>query len=47
MRIENSLPVPPANAFFQYGFCEGAPRILALMDKHQNKLRSFIIGRAV
>jgi peptidoglycan/xylan/chitin deacetylase (PgdA/CDA1 family) len=45
--IENNLPDPPTNAFFQYGVCEGIPRILDLMDKHQVKLSSFMIGRAV
>jgi peptidoglycan/xylan/chitin deacetylase (PgdA/CDA1 family) len=45
--IENNLPDLPTNAFFQYGVYEGIPRILDLMDKHQVKLGSFMIGRAV
>jgi peptidoglycan/xylan/chitin deacetylase (PgdA/CDA1 family) len=45
--IENNLPDLPTNAFFQYGVYEGIPRILDLMDKHQVKLSSFMIGRAV
>ncbi len=45
--IEEGLPDLPTNAFFQYGIYEGIPRILELMDKHQVKLSSFMIGRAV
>jgi peptidoglycan/xylan/chitin deacetylase (PgdA/CDA1 family) len=45
--IEKELPDLPTNAFFQYGVYEGAPRILDLMDKHQVKLSSFMIGQAV
>jgi len=35
------------NGLFQYGVYEGIPRILDLMDKHQVKLSSFMIGQAV
>jgi peptidoglycan/xylan/chitin deacetylase (PgdA/CDA1 family) len=45
--IEQGLPDLPTNAFFQYGVYEGVPRILDLMDKHQIKLSSFMIGQAV
>jgi peptidoglycan/xylan/chitin deacetylase (PgdA/CDA1 family) len=45
--IEKELPDLPTNAFFQYGVYEGVPRILDLMDKHQVKLSSFMIGHAV
>lgn len=45
--IEHGLPDLPTNAFFQYGVYEGIPRILDLMDKHQVKLSSFMIGKAV
>ena len=45
--IEKGLPDLPTNAFFQYGVYEGVLRILDLMDKHQVKLSSFMIGQAV
>ena len=45
--IEKGLPDLPTNAFFQYGVYEGIPRLLDLMDKHQVKLSSFMIGQAV
>jgi peptidoglycan/xylan/chitin deacetylase (PgdA/CDA1 family) len=45
--IEKGLPDLPTNAFFQYGVYEGVPHILNLMDKHQVKLSSFMIGQAV
>ena len=45
--IEKGLPDMPTNAFFQYGVYEGIPRLLDLMDKHQVKLSSFMIGQAV
>ena len=45
--IEKGLPDLPTNAFFQYGVYEGVPRLLDLMDKHQVKLSSFMIGQAV
>ena len=45
--IEKGLPDLPTNAFFQYGIYEGIPRVLDLMDKHQIKLSSFMIGQAV
>jgi peptidoglycan/xylan/chitin deacetylase (PgdA/CDA1 family) len=45
--IEHGLPDLPTNAFFQYGVYEGIPRVLDLMDKHQVKLSSFMIGQAV
>lgn len=45
--IMGGLPDLPTNAFFDYGVHEGIPRILDLMDKHQVKLSSFMIGQAV
>ena len=47
IRSRRGLPDLPTNAFFQYGVYEGVPRILDLMDKHQVKLSSFMIGQAV
>ena len=37
----------PTNALFAYGYTEGIPRVLDLMDKRGIKLSSFMIGRAV
>jgi peptidoglycan/xylan/chitin deacetylase (PgdA/CDA1 family) len=45
--IENGVPDLPTNAFFAYGHYEGVPRLLDLMDKHDIKLSSFMIGKAV
>jgi peptidoglycan/xylan/chitin deacetylase (PgdA/CDA1 family) len=45
--IERGLPDLPTNAFFQYGVYDGIPRLLDLFDKHQVKMSSFMIGRAV
>jgi peptidoglycan/xylan/chitin deacetylase (PgdA/CDA1 family) len=45
--IEKGVPDLPTNAFFAYGYYEGIPRILDLMDKHGIKLSSFMIGKAV
>jgi peptidoglycan/xylan/chitin deacetylase (PgdA/CDA1 family) len=45
--IQKGLPDLPTNAFFAYGHYEGIPRLLDLMDKHDVKLSSFMIGRAV
>ena len=45
--IQNGLPDLPTNALFAYGYTEGIPRVLDLMDKHNIKLSSFMIGRAV
>jgi peptidoglycan/xylan/chitin deacetylase (PgdA/CDA1 family) len=45
--IEKGVPDLPTNAFFAYGHYEGIPRVLDLMDKHQIKLSSFMIGKAV
>jgi hypothetical protein len=45
--VERGLRDLPTNAFFQYGVYEGVPRILDLMDRHQVKLSSFMIGQAV
>ena len=45
--IEHGLPDLPTNAFFQYGVYEGIPRILDMLDRHQVKLSSFMIGHAI
>lgn len=45
--IEKGVPDLPTNAFFAYGHYEGIPRLLDLMDKHEVKLSSFMIGKAV
>jgi peptidoglycan/xylan/chitin deacetylase (PgdA/CDA1 family) len=45
--IQDGLPDLPTNALFAYGYTEGIPRLLDLMDKHNIKLSSFMIGRAV
>jgi peptidoglycan/xylan/chitin deacetylase (PgdA/CDA1 family) len=45
--IQQGSPDLPTNAFFEYGVCEGIPRLLDLFDKHQIKMSSFMIGRAV
>jgi Polysaccharide deacetylase len=45
--IQAGLPDLPTNALFAYGYAEGIPRVLDLMDKHGIKLSSFMIGRAV
>ena len=45
--IEKDVPDLPTNAFFAYGHYEGIPRLLDLMDKHEIKLSSFMIGKAV
>jgi peptidoglycan/xylan/chitin deacetylase (PgdA/CDA1 family) len=45
--IKGGLPDLPTNAFFEYGVYEGIPRLLDLFDKHQVKISSFMIGRAV
>ncbi len=45
--IKDGLPDLPTNAFFAYGHYEGIPRALNLFDKHQIKVSSFMIGKAV
>ena len=45
--IQVGLPDLPTNALFAYGYTEGIPRVLDLMDKHGIKRSSFMIGRAV
>ncbi len=45
--IGGGMPDLPTNAFFEYGVYEGIPRLLDLFDKHQVKISSFMIGRAV
>ena len=45
--IKDGLPDLPTNAFFAYGHYEGIPRALNLFDKHNIKVSSFMIGKAV
>lgn len=45
--MQKGLPDLATNGVFQYGVYEGIPRILDLMDKHEVKLTSFMIGQAV
>ena len=45
--IEKGAPDLATSGLFQYGVYEKFPRILDLMDKHQVKLSSFMIGQAV
>ncbi|WP_199751738.1 MULTISPECIES: polysaccharide deacetylase family protein [unclassified Asaia] len=45
--IAQHVPDLPTNAFFAYGHYEGIPRLLDLMDRHEIKLSSFMIGDAV
>jgi len=33
----------PQNSFYEYGVCEGIPRMLELFDKHGIKVTSFMI----
>jgi peptidoglycan/xylan/chitin deacetylase (PgdA/CDA1 family) len=46
-KIEGGVPDLPTNGFFAYGYYEGIPRLLDLLDKHGVKLSSFMIGKAV
>lgn len=41
------FPDQPTNAFFAYGVNEGIPRALDLFDKHDIKVTSFMIGKAI
>jgi peptidoglycan/xylan/chitin deacetylase (PgdA/CDA1 family) len=45
--IKDGLPDLPTNAFFAYGYYEGIPRALNLFDKHDIKVSSFMIAKAV
>ena len=45
--MEKGAPDLATKGLFQYGVSEGIPRILDLIDKHQVKLPSFMIGQAV
>jgi len=45
--MKDGLPDLATNGLFQYGVYEGIPRLLDLMDKHQVKLSSFMVGHAV
>ena len=46
-KIESGVPDFPTDAFYAYGYTEGIPRLLDLMDKHRIKLTSFMLGKAV
>jgi peptidoglycan/xylan/chitin deacetylase (PgdA/CDA1 family) len=45
--ILDGFPDLGQNTFYQYGAREGVPRILDLLDKHDIKMTSFMIGDAV
>lgn len=45
--IENGFPDLATNSYFDYGIQEGIPRLLDLLDKHQIKATSFMVGQAV
>lgn len=45
--IKDNLPDLPTNGFFAYGHYEGIPRALNLFDKHEIKVSSFMIGKAI
>ncbi|MFD1557477.1 polysaccharide deacetylase family protein [Paraburkholderia silviterrae] len=45
--IAKGVPDLPTNAFFAYGHYEGIPRALDLFDKHNIKVSSFMIGKAI
>jgi peptidoglycan/xylan/chitin deacetylase (PgdA/CDA1 family) len=45
--IKPGFPDQPTNAFFEYGINEGIPRALDLFDKHDIKVTSFMIGKAI
>ena len=45
--IKSGFPDQPTNAFFAYGVNEGIPRALDLFDKHDIKVTSFMIGKAI
>jgi peptidoglycan/xylan/chitin deacetylase (PgdA/CDA1 family) len=45
--IAEDYPDLPQNSFYDYGICEGIPRMLRLFDKHDVKVTSFMIGEAV
>jgi len=45
--IKPGFPDQPTNAFFAHGVNEGIPRALDLFDKHNIKVTSFMIGKAI
>jgi peptidoglycan/xylan/chitin deacetylase (PgdA/CDA1 family) len=45
--IRPGFPDHATNAFFEYGVNEGIPRALNLFDKHDIKVTSFMIGKAI
>ena len=45
--VLDGFPDLGQNSFYEYGAREGVPRILDLMDKHQIRMSSFMIGDAV
>ena len=45
--ILDGFPDLGQNTFYEYGAREGVPRILDLLDQHQIKMTSFMIGNAV
>lgn len=45
--IKAGFPDQATNAFFNYGVIEGIPRALDLFDKHDIKVTSFMISKAI
>jgi peptidoglycan/xylan/chitin deacetylase (PgdA/CDA1 family) len=45
--IKKGFPDLATNSYFDYGIQEGIPRLLDLLDKHQIKATSFMVGHAV
>jgi peptidoglycan/xylan/chitin deacetylase (PgdA/CDA1 family) len=45
--VAEGYPDLAQNSFYDYGIREGIPRMLALFDKHDIKVTSFMIGEAV
>lgn len=45
--IKPGFPDQPTNGFFAYGVNEGIPRALDLFDKHNIKVTSFMISKAI
>jgi peptidoglycan/xylan/chitin deacetylase (PgdA/CDA1 family) len=45
--VARGYPDLPQNSFYEYGVTEGIPRMLALFDKHDIRVTSFMVGEAV
>ncbi len=47
MPIPPEYPDFPVKTWFEYGYLEGLPRLLTLWDKHDIKVTSHMVGKAV